>query len=232
MRFYYPFRSVWIRRLRTLKEGQDYFIWPSDARQKVAAHIQSCKDPLVEVGGPTDTGFFFVDATPLPSRVEITNISSNPVPYDPKSVQLARLVAKVFDATKMPYADSSVGAFLMASMSFASTWWAELNEEQKEQASPTFEQEFARARLEMQQVAAGVLQPQEVTQAQRVKIYLEMHRALKDQGLLFADGTMEDIAILKRMGFELVALLAVQEEGAFAYEFVMIKKDPKRKIEP
>lgn len=212
----YPYKSNLKTKLQALHEGRDYVVWRGDIPKILAG-------PIVEIGGPTETGYYFLDGLDLGSKPIITNISKNPLPYAPNAKQLSEQVDELMDATKMKYPDKSVGAFLMAGMSLSSDWWVGLDDPQKQEAEPQFNKEFDIARLEMAQVAAGILSPDKVVHAQRVKIYLETYRALRKGGLLFTDGGTEEIAILKTIGFKLCALLCLPEENGVACEFVVAK---------
>lgn len=215
----YPYNSQLKTKLSNLREGIDYALWLGDT--SVAERLRSLKGPVIEIGGPTDRGFYFLDNIELHSRPNITNISSNPVLHGDNVSELAEQVDDLMDATKMPYADSSVDVFLMSAMSRSSDWWVELNDEEKEKVRSQFTDEFEIARLEMGQVAAGILGADEVKQAQRIKIYLEVNRCLAKGGLFFADGGIDDIVILQKLGFELVACLELAEDYGVSYEFVM-----------
>jgi len=221
MSFKYPYKSYLRKQLQKSKAGLDYQVWRAGDLSRLITNIQK---PVIEIGGPTQDGFFFLDDVSFNTEPTITNISQNPLPFSANASKLAKQVAVLLDATAMPYDDSSVGVFLMASMSLSSDWWVELSAEDKEKASTKFEQEFANARFEMGQVAAGILDPTAVKNAQRVKIYLEVSRCLDKDGLFFTDGGIEEIAILKGMGFELIACLQVTEKYGFSYEFVVAKR--------
>jgi hypothetical protein len=178
----YPYRSRLKDLLRSKAEDVDYRVWQSDDLQVLVGMITH---PIIEIGGPTQDGFYFIDEIGLNTRPIITNISSNPLPFSADSSELAKQVAEVMDATKMDYSDNSIGIFLMAAMSISSDWWVMLSDLEKENASNQFEAEFAHARFEMGQVAAGVLEPTAVKDAQRIKIYLEVARCLQKDGLFF-----------------------------------------------
>lgn len=208
--------------MQELKRNKDYSLWHNGDRS-IAHRVSAIDKPIVEIGGPTELGFYFLEGVALPTKPLITNISSNPLPFHPKAPELAGMVDAKLDGIKMPYKDAEVGIFLMAAMSLSSDWWVELTEEEKEKAQPTFEAEFTSARLEMGQVAAGILAPEDVKHAQRVKIYLEVFRCLDKGGLFFADGGIEEITILRRIGFELIACLQLVEERGLSYEFVVAK---------
>ena len=186
--------------------------------------VGAIKKPVVEIGGPTQDGFYFIDNVSFNTKPIITNISSRPLPFSPDSSELAKHVVEIFDASKMPYADNSIGIFLMAAMSVSDDSWVELPETEKEKVITHYETKFANALFELGQVAAGVLDPVDVKDAQKIKIYLEVARCLKKDGLFFTDGGIEEIAILQRLGFKLVACLQIVEEYGLSYEFVVAKQ--------
>lgn len=222
MAHYYPYESELKKQLRNLREGRDYSIWQSGRALRDRAAIDA---PIIEIGGPTETGFFFLDKVRLQSEPLITNISANPLPYAMNASQLAERVKKLMDARDMPYEDGSVGAFLMAHMSISSDWWVELDKDAKLKAAPQFRKELDEARMEMGQVALGVMKPEAAAHAQRIQIYREIYRTLRGGGLFFSDGDIEEIDILKGLGFELIAFVQLQDsDGRYAkYEFVVTK---------
>jgi hypothetical protein len=222
MVFSYPYKSSLKSELKNLRqEGRDYFIWQDAGMPK------SLKGPIIEIGGPTDTGYYFLDGLHLETKPIITNISDNPMPYTSHASRLAAQVDELMDAANMKYADGSVGVFLMAAMSISSDWWVGLDDAAKQKAAAQFDKEFDIAKLEMGQVAAGILSPKKVIHAQRVKIYREVYRTLRKGGFFFTDGGIEEITILKMLGFRLCALLQYQDPGSGGrpvyYEFVVAK---------
>jgi len=217
----YPYKSRLRDHLRSKTKDVDYRIWRSDDIQALAEAITQ---PVIELGGPTQDGFYFLDDINFNVKPTITNISQNPLPLSPDSSELAKYVAEVFDATKMKYTDNSIGIFLMSAMSISNDWWVELSETEKEKARNQFETEFTNARFEMGQVAAGILDAVDVKDAQRIKIYREVARCLEKDGLFFTDGNIEEIAILQKLGFELIACLQLVENYGLSYEFVVAKR--------
>ena len=222
MSYQYIYTS-WLRNELVHKvRDTDYKIWQSENLQDLVTNIDK---PIIEIGGPTQLGFYFLDGIQLNTKPIITNISSNPQPFSPDSAQLGKQVDEIFDATKMPYANDSVGICMMSAMSISSDWWVELPEDEIEIASTTFKAELLNAEFEMGQVAIGVLNPGSAKDAQRVKIYSEVARCLTKGGLFFTDsGGIEEIIILKQMGFELIACLQTKDEHGISYEFVAVKR--------
>lgn len=226
MSFSYPYKSIVKENLKQLREGLDYSVWQSESA--LSELVVKSKGPIVEIGGPSDGGFYFLDGQELKTKPIITNISSEPAPYGDNAVELAEQVNDLVDGRDMPYADDSVGVFLMSCMSLASDWWTTLDYDEKNKATVQFEQEYDIARLEMGQVALGVMRPEDVKQAQRVQIFCEVYRALRKDGLFFSDGEVEEVVILQQLGFELVALLQYRGERSgridnLRYEFVVKK---------
>lgn len=186
--------------------------------------VATITNPVVEIGGPTQDGFYFLHNVRFNSKPIITNISPRPLPFSPHASELAAQVAETMDATHMPYGDDSIGIFLMSAMSISSDWWIELSEAEKEKSEHIFEAEFENARLEMGQVAAGALDGRKVQDALRVKIFQEVARCLQPGGLFFTDGSIEEIIVLQKMGFELLACLQTAHEYGISYEFAVVKR--------
>jgi hypothetical protein len=224
--FQYPYDSATRHRLADSREGQDYYIWHAE-RSNLQLVIDQMKKPVIEIGGPTDCGYFFLDGIAFNSKPTITNISSNPLPYAPDAKKLASMVDELVDGTRMPYDANSISVFLMAAISASSDWWVELSDEEKDKQSHIFDKENDVAGLEMGQFALGTLPLEKVSCSQRIHIYSEAYRALDKGGLLFCDGGVDDIVSLKHLGFKLIAYLQeqVQTENWFgiSYEFVMQK---------
>jgi hypothetical protein len=221
MSFSYPYGSNLKTELKKLRKGRSYNLWQGDSI--TTERLAALKGPIVEIGGPTSGGFYFLDNIELQSKPIITNISARPALYAENASQLAEQVDELMDATKMAYSDGSVAIFLMSAISISSDWWVELEDSVKDKAAKQFEEEFDVARLEMGQVAAGILNAGDVKHAQRVKIYLEVYRCLNAGGLFFSDGGIDEIAILQKQGFELVACLQIAEDYGISYEFVVAK---------
>ncbi|HTE57294.1 MAG TPA: hypothetical protein VK694_00990 [Verrucomicrobiae bacterium] len=200
MPFTYPYKSWLKAKLKKLRQGRDYFIWQDSSMPK------DLQGPIIEIGGPTELGYYFLDGLPLQTKPIITNISAKPLQHSPRAAQFAKQVDEVMDATNMKYADDSVGVFFMAAMSISSDWWVDLDDTSKENAAASFEEVFDNAKLEMGQIATGILSPDKAKHAQRVRIYREVYRTLRKGGLFFTDGGIEEITILKLLGFNVCIL--------------------------
>lgn len=184
--------------------------------------------PLVEIGGPTPDGFYFLDDLELPSEVIVTNISDNPLPYSSDAVEVASHVNEIMDARRMPYGDDSIGAFFMSGMSMTDDWYMDLHDAERDNQAEKIESEMDFAMLELEQTALGALKPEGAKYAQRVPIYLEVLRTLADGGLFFTDGGLAEGTVLMSLGFKLLAytqehIRPEQNWDGLFYEFVVQK---------
>jgi hypothetical protein len=229
MTYKYPYSSQTKRRLTKLREGQDYYIWHAE-KSDLQRTVNQMNKAVIEIGGPTEYGYFFLDGITFSTKPIITNVSSNPQPYAHNTKKLASMVDELVDGANMPYDDNSVSVLLMAAISGSSDWWVELSDEEKDEKSHIFDKENDTAGLEMGQFALGTLPLNEVKFAQRIHIYAEAYRTLDKSGLLFCDGGVEDIVSLQHVGFTVVAYLQehVRAENWFgiSYEFIMQKQVP------
>lgn len=221
MSFKYPYQYQLRKELQQSVSGSQHRVWQSKDISELAKQI---KKPVIEIGGPTEEGFFFANDVVFSHRPVITNITRNPQPYSHNAKKLSDQVDELMDATAMPYDNNSVGIFLMAAMSLSSDWWVELSDKEKDEATDTFDSEFIEARFETGQVATGIRDIKSVKDAQRIKIYLEVARCLEKGGLFFTDGGVEEIIILQKIGFELIASLQILEENEMSYDFVVAKR--------
>lgn len=198
----YPFPSKNKKDYKKMREGQDYAVWikPGTDVNEIVSRIPG---PIVEIGGPTASGYYFLDQMPLPSKPVITNITATPVAmYDEDA---ASYVDEVVDGRRMPYGDESIGMFLMSGVSITSDWYMDLPDEERDKLDGQIDKEYDVAVLEMEQVAIGATDPSDVKYAQRVPIYQEVCRALKSGGLFMTNTALEEVIILQRMGLEIIA---------------------------
>lgn len=220
MAYAYPYKSQLRKKIKKDSAGIDYYVWDSGELDTLVAQTNM---PIIEIGGPTFDGYYLLDTALLTSKPVITNISKDPLPYATKAKIAAKKIDSIVDGTNMPYEDASISMFLMKCMSYSSDWWVNLPDQEKNAASKIFNKEYTSARVEMGQVSAGILNPYNVQYAVRIKIYAEVKRCLEKGGLFLTDGTTEDIVVLQKLGFTLVAYIQSIENICSSYEFVMKK---------
>jgi len=218
--YYYPFHSsvAAYNRQKGLTEGKDYKVWAKEGFDLQEA-VRAIDRPIVEIGGPSEEGYYFLDSLALPSRPHITNIA---LPHEmPDS---AHLVEELVDGRNLPYDDGSLGVVLAQAMNHTELGRESINTAEGNDI-------FSKALEELNAVAVGSLKPEDAVNSLRIKIYLEIRRALQNGGLLISTGRDRDIKALEKMGFELVGYMQDYidpsesyggDHGVF-YEFVMRK---------
>jgi hypothetical protein len=136
----------------------------------------------------------------------------------------------------MDFKDDSIGVMLMSNMSRTDDWFTALSDEEKENPEiiDKANKELVLAQQEEELAALGLLSFSSIKYAQRIQIYREIQRVLAKGGLFLGNGTVIDLSILQKMGFELVAFkqsytALVEELGdhqgqtGYDYEFVFRK---------
>lgn len=167
----------------------------------------SVEKPIVEIGGPSDLGYRFLNNISLKSQPIITNISKNPAPYAAEPEVLAAMVEAVVDGRRMPYKDASIGAILMSSMSYMYDGDLDgASDEEMEKIMSKIGQEGIIARYEINRVIAGLEPFSSPIKAQRPAIYTEIRRVLAPGGLALICGEIEDVVLIKELGFDILVM--------------------------
>ena len=223
MNYRYPFPSINKAKYKNLREEQDYTIWLKSGID-LSEIIKNTTKPIIEIGGPTESGFYFLDTNELPSRPVITNITKHP----PSVNDLTSFVDEIIDALHMPYDNCSVGMFLMSGFSTTSDWYTSLSEKERTAKEEQIIKEGDLAMLELEQVAIGILPVESVRYAQRIPAFCEIYRCLTVGGIFMTDGLLAEIKLLQTMGFELLCttqeiLREDNRTGPILCEFMMRK---------
>ncbi len=187
--------------------------------------IAQMEGPIVEIGGPTDDGFFYLDGVVLKSKPVITN----KVPFQTLvedielAAQLDQQIDEFFDGRDMPYVDGSLGIVMMSYVTRADD-----KEFYPEGREPTQEEidlankRFDIAEREIEDFLNGNISLNEVEESYRLKIYEEVMRVLKPGGLFITNSNKAELKAIEKIGFELISL-STDDEGHDAFEFVAQK---------
>ncbi|HKU19122.1 MAG TPA: hypothetical protein VJP80_07725 [Candidatus Saccharimonadales bacterium] len=171
-------------------------------RQLPSFDMQEAMDgletPILEIGGPTSDGYFFLDNVTLPEPPYITNIVL------PRNPEYASYIDEVIDGRRLPFADGSVGAVIMSGLHK----FIDPNELGVTLPNNPVERDILLARThdEMLRFAAGKIGIDEVKASNRLPIYVETNRVLMDYGYLLVEGCdVEDVQVLRSLNFAMVA---------------------------
>lgn len=208
MNYNYPFPSAIKREYE--KEGTSPEDVNSEAEIDLAEYMRTLGGPIVEIGGPSTDGYYFIDGLDLPTKPIISNVQEDGHSIDtssPDAIKQRQLVDLEIDGTNMPFDDASVGVIMMSHMSHTDDSYLNLPQHEQEELLPITAKNTDQAIREMARIANNSLKPTEIQFSQRTQIYLESFRVLQPGGLLITDGESVDIEVLEHIGFELVKKL-------------------------
>lgn len=213
----YPYR---------FSEGSDEYELVTGISVTEAKEIISIVDgPIVEIGGPSDGGYLYLDEVSLKSKPIITNI----VPFSTltmdqeKAKQFDQQIDAFFDGRDMPYEDNSLGIVAMSHITLADD--SEFFPEGREPTQSEIDlvnQRFDRVDEEVEAFLTGAIDLDDVKESFRLKIYQEVMRVLKPGGLLISNGTAIDLQVLEKIGFKVISASS-DDEGYNDFEFVAQK---------
>lgn len=147
--------------------------------------IQSVEGPVVEVGGPTDTGFRqFGNKAVLSSLPIVGNLTDNTGNPD-----------IFFDAKKLPFSNGSIGLFLARCIADADFMGCP--------SFNTHEKQAKLSALATQEYDAALTDPNYIPKYNlRIAILREMSRALKPGGIVVFEGlNRHDIEFCEAIGW-------------------------------
>jgi len=190
----YPYKSKLKRQLAKSRAEYDYLIWNSKNFDFDTA-LNRTSGELVELGGPSFGGFYFLDDTELPRKLTITNISDKPFQFKDWSIRANKHISRYIDATNLPYDDNSLGLILVRFLSYGP-------DIEPHSRTSHDKDEWKRGIIEMIEIYLGIRSLAQAKLAQRVKMLLEAYRTLEPGGILITDGEMYELEIMKKVGFE------------------------------
>lgn len=168
--------------------------------EEIAKKLSSVADQIIEIGGPTENGYLYLEGVSFRSQPLITNVSNNPLPFAKNSKELASEVDAIVDGRDTPFDDESLGLVMMGCMSRADDAGG----------PPTTEEEtvnnhdmYERADMELEQFINGEISIENVKDAQLLQIYNEIQRVLKDGGYFLSNGTSQEMCALERFRLEI-----------------------------
>lgn len=217
----------------------DDYVWHNNSFNLQHQLDQLGQLPIIEIGGPSVNGYYFLNEIDLPTKPIISNVRTDTMSSHAYANKIKEQIEQVVDGRHMPFEDKSVGTILMSAMSRTDDWYAYLSEqEQNDQNNIEKEKiELILAEQEEELAALGILDHKDAKHSQRVQIYHEVNRVLVDGGIYIGNGALSDVQALVVLGYKLVAILQryqpIHEELGSAqgyigydYEFI-IQKDSK-----
>lgn len=174
--------------------------------------LENIRKPIIEIGGPSDEGYYFLDGVKLLNKPIITNVSEQPASQQYPDVQnLADMVDELVDGRHTPYEDESIGMVMAAHIDIADEALLDDTTKDKRELYNKFREA---AISENQAVASGKLSLSQILHSLRLKIARETWRILEPGGLFLTDchSEVHDLEAIRRLGFEPVAMLAMTDD--------------------
>ena len=203
--FYYPYPSTIAKEvIEAKRSNRDIDEWwkPGVDFQKLVAHLSGS---ILEIGGPTDVGYYFLDNIQLPSRVIISNITQGTLRFTPNKDELDKATEKLIDGRDLPYSDNSLGMVLSAHISLVDDHEHDFSDISDDQLA-TLNQQIKRSEIATRRMAQmGKIDPETLEVAQRVAIGHEVFAKLQPGGLYITDATPDELKAYHILGFTEIA---------------------------
>lgn len=207
MAYYYPYASEQARQaIAAQKQGAKIEEWhkPGNTLQQI---ITDLSGPILEIAGPTDSGYYFLDSIELPSSVIITNITHEPAPFAPNKAELATRVEQIIDGRRIPYGDATFGAVLAAHLSIIDDHEYDFSNLSDDEGRQLSEQIVATENAERLSVKTGTINEEVIRLSLRFGVAKEVFRVLKPGGLYITDATPAQAKLFEMLGYEKIAWL-------------------------
>jgi hypothetical protein len=188
-------------RLQVAKQrsGVDYLLWADDGFE-VAEALAATKGELLEIGGPSFDGYYFLDGVELPRKLTISNIFEEPFAVERMDERAKKRIDKLVDARDLPYGNDSLGLVMAHYLSYA------LDDKPHTRKAHQSDK-WNIAMNEMAKIILGGLKAAEAKTALRVQFLCEAYRGLESGGLLITDGGLDELQIMQQIGFVPKAIL-------------------------
>lgn len=189
----YPYKAKFPYRPKDAVEGIDYWVW-RDKNFDLGEVLAKSQGDLLELAGPTLTGYYFLDDVTLPRAITITNIFKEPYHDEAMNRRARKRVSKLVDARDLPYKDNELSLVLAHYLSYG------LDEELHTRKSHE-SKNWLRGKNEMAEMFLGLRKISEADFAQRIQMLHEAYRALEPGGILITDGQLSELTLMKKVGF-------------------------------
>lgn len=170
--------------------------------------------PFLELGGPTDSGYYHLDGVQLKKRIIVSNVGDEKIrSYNPDYAD--SLIGKTdidIDGTNIGLPDGSLGAVFASHIPYLGNM-----------ADYGDDTALYMARgASKQAVEEGGVDSRHKDLSLRLDIADEVYRKLEPGGLYFTDGMPRDMHAFALMGYELKALF--DRDKRYSYFYAVLQK--------
>lgn len=213
----YPFPSEVAEQAREARaKGLKPDEW-HEPRKGIDEVLHQIRGPILELGGPSELGYYFLEGQALPSRPIISNVMPDSQKYSPNREQLNSLTDLIIDGRNLENVpDDSLGAVLTSYLSEVD------GDETKAQRD--------RVVTLMEDAAnIGEISTELMETSLRLKIAKEVFQKLEPGGLYFTDTSPEELKVQELLGFTSVAVYdrnSTDETNSTQRYYVVFQKPP------
>lgn len=208
-RYEYPYSSYLTEKVKSGK-FQSY----TQPDFSLGQELRDRKGAFLEIGGPSDYGYFHLDGLKLDRPIAITNIDRNSLPAALNPALLKSQIDFLMDGTNTGLSSESVGLVLSS----------HLNIVKKEEETDVRKIKGAESALR-EAVNTGELTDELMDHYLPLEIAAEVYRILEPGGLYLTDGEQNAIAAFQMLGFQLREWVEqVPEKGGEPYYYVVLQK--------
>lgn len=188
-----------------LPDGSSYFQAP---HTNITEVISSMSDVVVEVGGPTETGYISLNSIDLKGRPIITNVGTVfGLPGDPLTAEEKLMMGAMADARRLPLRSGSVGLLLGAHIPKTALtesglgYHGRLGEDSKEIVRHAYESAIKKVVYSNGRANLA----SEMHASPRIGLLVEAKRILRSKGVFVMRGVEHrDIALADVLGFDII----------------------------
>lgn len=188
------------------------------------SELQQLDGPYLELGGPTEEGYFHLDRLRLPKRVLLSNVEMPDfIPQEYRD-SVASSIDLVIDGGDIDLPDDSLGMVMASHIPYIPFDRFDSDEQLNLAKDAPF-----------RALEQGVVTPDLLEVSLRLKMASEVYRTLQPGGVYLTDGRFEDVAACELLGFQMMASVSDarydEDEDMNGYYRVVLQK-PKRVDNP
>jgi hypothetical protein len=225
----YPYASKTAQEVAEAKEqGIPVVEWHRPGTD-LAAIIGGLKGNILEIGGPTDSGYYFLHSITLPTPVIITNLKADGMPFAWNKDELNKHIAQLVDGRHLPYPNDSLAMVLSAHLSLADDSgydFANLSDEEDKLLNELIAKVEA---AEKHAAETGHVDDATLQISLRLAIAAEVYAKLQTGGIYMTDATADQVQALQALGFTKLAELEIHQldpllKGVAPYYHIALQK--------
>jgi len=226
----YPYASTLAERVAVMRsEGHAVDEWYSPGND-LDIELRSAKGPVLEIGGPSARGYYFLENRTLPSRPVIGNIDQLLMEVESSNLREDAGIDIILDGRDLPFADNSLGVVLSSHLpKFDDEYQVvgPLTEKDFDQQVGVFAISYAKKLLE-DVGQSGHVDSEALRSSLRLAVANEVYKKLLPGGLYFTDCESFEVEAYEAAGFEVLAHLnensIVDTDDASLHLSVVLKK--------